>query len=220
MGKPIWITHGKTTPFYARKSFEIQSEVRQATAWVCGLGQFIFYLNGRKVSDHELDPGWTDYDRIIEYVTFDVTKYLKEGQYYAEEVRRFVVNQLGEDSIYLGGLSIRTSLDPKLQNYAVAALQNGLIESDRKHGYRGPVEHVSGKGRDALKKYEHEYTPKNWTYALVEKVSDQKADIYLLDGSQGSIPLSEMLWARKALDKGRISVIEVKKASEDRKSVV
>lgn len=143
-----------------------------------------------------------------------VKKLTKDGQYYAEEVRRFVVNQFGEDSIYLGGLSIRTSLDPKLQNYAVEALQDGLISHDRKHGWRGPVAHVSENGFEELQKYAKEYAPKDWQYALVESVSNDKADIYLLDGTIVSIPLSELTWAKKALEKGRISITEVKKASD------
>lgn len=68
-----WITNGTASPFYARKEFRITKEVRKAEAKVCGLGQFIFYINGRKVGDHELDPGWTDYSRLIQYVAFDVT---------------------------------------------------------------------------------------------------------------------------------------------------
>ena len=143
-----------------------------------------------------------------------VKKLTKDGQYYAEEVRRIVVNKLGENSIYLGGLSIRTSLDPKLQNYAVEALQNGLIAHDRKHGWRGPIAHVEANGREVLQKYENEYAPKDWEYALVEAVTDEKASIYLLDGSETFIPLSELKWAKKALEKGRISVAEVKKASD------
>ncbi len=141
-------------------------------------------------------------------------KLTKDGQYYAEEVRRFVVNEFGEKSIYLGGLSIRTSLDPNLQNYAVEALQNGLIEHDRKHGWRGPVAHVDTNGQETLEKYAKEYAPKDWQYALVQNVQDDQAEIYLADGTTGIIPLSELTWAKKALDKGRISVTEVKKASD------
>ena len=54
--------------------------MQKATAYVCGLGQFIFHINGQKVSDHELDPGWTNYDKKIQYVKFDVTKLLHEGK--------------------------------------------------------------------------------------------------------------------------------------------
>ena len=75
-----WITNSTASPFYARKEFRITKEVRKAEARVCGLGQFIFYMNGRKVGDHELDPGWTDYSRLIQYVTFDVTDDLCQGE--------------------------------------------------------------------------------------------------------------------------------------------
>ena len=74
-----WITNGSERPFYTRKNIEITKEITNAVAYVCGLGQFNFYINGAKVSDHVLDPGWTNYDKLIQYVTFDVTKYLKEG---------------------------------------------------------------------------------------------------------------------------------------------
>ena len=60
-----WITNGTSAPFYARREFSICKAVKSAEAKVCGLGQFIFYINGKKVSDHELDPGWT---KLIEYV--------------------------------------------------------------------------------------------------------------------------------------------------------
>ena len=141
-------------------------------------------------------------------------KLTKDGQYYAEEVRRFVVNKMGENSIYLGGLSIRTGLDPNLQNYAVQALQDGLIAHDRKHGWRGPVAHFDANGREELKQYEKEYAPKDWEYALVESVADDKAGIYLMDGTEVFIPFSEMTWAKQALEKGRISINEVKKVSD------
>ena len=75
-----WITNETAAPFYARKKFVIEKEIRKAEAKVCGLGQFNFYINGEKVEDHELDPGWTDYRKLIQYVTFDVTPYLKSGE--------------------------------------------------------------------------------------------------------------------------------------------
>lgn len=75
-----WISGKSQTPFYARREFNIKKQVQKATAYVCGLGQFIFHINGQKVSDHELDPGWTNYDKKIQYVKFDVTKLLHEGK--------------------------------------------------------------------------------------------------------------------------------------------
>ena len=75
-----WITNKTARPFYARRIVSINKPVSHAEAKICGLGQFHFYINGRKVEDHELDPGWTDYNKLIEYVTFDVTTYLNEGR--------------------------------------------------------------------------------------------------------------------------------------------
>lgn len=63
-----------------RRSFDVRGKVRQARAYVCGLGYFELHLNGRKVGDHQLDPGYTRYDRRDLYVTFDVTPYLKAGR--------------------------------------------------------------------------------------------------------------------------------------------
>lgn len=75
-----WITNGTAAPFYARKQFSVSREIKRAEARVCGLGQFVFWLNGQKVGDHELDPGWTNYRKLIQYVTFDVTGYLRQGE--------------------------------------------------------------------------------------------------------------------------------------------
>ena len=75
-----WISGKSQTPFYARREFCIEKNLHSAVAYVCGLGQFIFHINGQKVSDHELDPGWTNYDRKIQYVKFDVTEFLHTGK--------------------------------------------------------------------------------------------------------------------------------------------
>ena len=75
-----WITMGTDTPFYSRKEFEVKAGLKGAEIKICGLGQFELHINGQKVGDHELDPAWTDYNKIIAYVTFDVTTYLTPGK--------------------------------------------------------------------------------------------------------------------------------------------
>lgn len=77
--KPVWITNGTQRPFYARKRIETEGKIVKAVAQVCGLGQFNFYVNGQKVGDHVLDPGWTDYNKLVQYVTFDITDLLRPG---------------------------------------------------------------------------------------------------------------------------------------------
>ena len=62
-----------------RKRFNLRKAVRSATIYICGLGQFRLSLNGKKLGDHFLDPGWTKYDRHALYVAFDVTRQLQQG---------------------------------------------------------------------------------------------------------------------------------------------
>lgn len=62
-----------------RKSFKLKQRVRSASLYVCGLGHYEFYMNGQKVSDRVLEPGWTNYDKSCLYSCYDVTKLLREG---------------------------------------------------------------------------------------------------------------------------------------------
>lgn len=57
-----------------RRVFKARKNVRRATLYVCGLGHFEVQLDGRRVGDHFLDPGWTLYNKEAEYVAFDVTQ--------------------------------------------------------------------------------------------------------------------------------------------------
>ena len=64
---------------YLRREFAVEKKVMRATAYVCGLGFFDFYVNGRKVSDQIMNPALSDYRKADYYVTFDITDYLKDG---------------------------------------------------------------------------------------------------------------------------------------------
>lgn len=63
-----------------RKEFSAQKTVRSARAYVTGLGYYELYLNGNKVGDHVLDPGWTDFSKRVYYSAFDVTREIREGR--------------------------------------------------------------------------------------------------------------------------------------------
>ena len=62
--------------------------------------------------------------------------------YFAEEVRRELSDRYGEKKLYEGGLSVRTTLDPKMQLMARKALVDGLVRFDESKGYRGAIRHV------------------------------------------------------------------------------
>ncbi|GKX33977.1 MAG: penicillin-binding protein 1A [Rhizobiaceae bacterium MnEN-MB40S] len=72
--------------------------------------------------------------------------YLFASDYFSEEVRREIMERYGEKSLYEGGLSVRTTLDPHLQELARKALQHGLMGYDTKRGFRGPVATVDASG--------------------------------------------------------------------------
>jgi alpha-L-rhamnosidase len=63
-----------------RKEVTISKKIKQATAYIAGLGHFEFFINGQKIGNHFLDAGWTNYSKTAQYVTFDITKDLKEGK--------------------------------------------------------------------------------------------------------------------------------------------
>ena len=78
-----WIAHTADTNSHPapllRRAFKLDGKIKQARAYICGLGYYELYLNGEKVGDHLLDPGYTRYDRRALYVTYDVTAQLQRG---------------------------------------------------------------------------------------------------------------------------------------------
>ena len=74
--KGKWIKGGNLL----RKKFILGKEIKRARAYICGLGYYELRVNGEKVGQHVLDPGWTDYDKRTLYVTYDMTNYLKVGE--------------------------------------------------------------------------------------------------------------------------------------------
>src|SRR5690349_2760205 len=64
------------------------------------------------------------------------------ADYFAEEVRREIVQRFGEDGLYKKGLAIRATIDPRLQEVADRVLREHLVSYDKTQGYRGPIQHV------------------------------------------------------------------------------
>jgi len=62
------------------KEFTIDKDIARARVYISGLGYYELHINGNKVGDYILDPGWTDYKKRVLYSTYDITKYLKRDK--------------------------------------------------------------------------------------------------------------------------------------------
>jgi penicillin-binding protein 1A len=127
-----------------------------------------------------------------------------QADYFAEEVRRELIGLYGEEGLYEGGLSVRTTLDPHLQEIAQRALREGLMSYDRRHGWRGPLAQIE-LPEDATWSHLLPEQPRplgvdDWALAVVLSVSDGKAEIGLEDDSLGEVPFAELSWARPWLE--------------------
>ena len=132
------------------------------------------------------------------------------AEYFAEEVRRDLNERYGEKKLYEGGLSVRTTLDPKLQSMARKTLTDGMVKFDETQGYRGAIQKVDISGDWGVKIAEVKaYSDVPWRIAVVLEVSDQAARIGLQpardpggavskDRLIANLPLDGVKWARAA----------------------
>jgi penicillin-binding protein 1A len=120
------------------------------------------------------------------------------GDYFAEDIRRELADQFGEAALYKGGLQVRSTLDPALQEIASRTLRAGLVAYDRRHGWRGPLGSVdTGAGwSKRLTPYVQRPDLAPWIPAVVLSLSETHAEIGLPGGRKGHIPMSELHWAR------------------------
>ena len=125
----------------------------------------------------------------------------EDADYFVEEVRRQLYARYGEQPLYDGGLQVRSTLDTTLQNYAVNALRAGLVRYDRRHGWRGAISNinVAGNWKDTLAAAENQSGIDSWRVAVVLSFDGKDTRIGLGDGSTGTIPFTELSWARKEL---------------------
>ncbi|MEN3950687.1 penicillin-binding protein 1A [Iodidimonas sp. SYSU 1G8] len=122
------------------------------------------------------------------------------ADYFNEEIRREVANLYGFNALYEGGLSIRSTLDSRLQAIAETALRNGLIAYDRRHGWRGPLAQITLEDwKKKLQALKISTGPASWRLAAVLAVDAEGVDVGLVDGTRGRIAFEQMAWARKWL---------------------
>ena len=181
------------------------------------------YVLGRMVEDGYITKDEADAAKALPLTT---TRRLKGPEYaaatyFVQELRKDLIKSYGEDTLEQGGLSIRSTIDTKLQLAAQQALQNGLIAYDRRHGWRGPVAMIQ-PGDNAVEELKAVELPGGygtWEAAMVQKVSKSGAELLLTDGATIKLPAEEIAWAntyksedgKQGLQVGQVILAELKR---------
>jgi len=166
--------------------------------WVIGR-----MLEDERISFEDAEAAWAQ--PLVAHQT-DPTEIVR-AEYFVEEVRRELAGLYGDAKLYEGGLSVRTTLDPRLQRIAERVLRQGLTDYDRRHGWRGPVTQVDLTAFDwqpALTSIEPPAGAAPWTLSVVLATDTGKAEIGLSDGRTGFIPMAELAWARPWLPEQKV----------------
>ena len=133
------------------------------------------------------------------------------ADFFAEEVRRALLSEYGESKLYGGGMSVRTTLDPKMQRYARKALIDGLVAFDRRKGWRGAYKQIdiSGDWGNTLSEVNAPSDLQPWRLGVVLNSEDANAIVGLKPrkGPDGKLEekreavrldLKHVEWAKKA----------------------
>jgi penicillin-binding protein 1A len=145
------------------------------------------------------------------------------ADFFAEDVRREIYDKYGEKRLYEGGLSVRTTLDPKMQVIAHKALTDGFIRYDEAQGYRGATQKIETSGDWGVKLADirafADVAP--WRLAVVLETSEQSARIGFQPAHEpgspavvrerqiGNIPLEGVKWAKASTPKNPLKVNQV-----------
>lgn len=129
----------------------------------------------------------------------------KIGGYFVEEVRRQLVERFGEkaedgkNSVYAGGLWVRTSLDPAMQKATTEALRDALLRYDRGSGWAGPVNtiEIDDQWASRLASTYIDIDYQNWRIAVVIDKAGSAAEIGFANGDKGILPRSTATMPRK-----------------------
>ncbi len=163
------------------------------------------WVIGRMLDEGYITKAEAELARLAPLTMSKDTSKRVDAPYFAEEVRRELSSLYGEDSLYQGGLVVRTSVDPKLQHIAETSLREGLMAYDMRHGWRGSLSTLDNMDnwRAQLKNIKRPSSMlKEWELAVVLETSDKAAKIGFTDLSQSELKSDDVKWARKYMNEG------------------
>ncbi len=126
----------------------------------------------------------------------------EDSQYFIEDVRKKIIEDLTYDRVYKQGFNINTPIDLELQKIATNSLREGLSSYDKRKGWRGPLINIKKYKKNWYKDLENYKLEKsiNWKLAIVKKIDKFSTIIETDENQQGTINYSNISWTKKEFD--------------------
>ena len=145
-----------------------------------------------------------------------------KAEYFAEETRKYLMEQFPSDSLNKEGLIVRATLDPRFQKCAYEALRKGLENVDRRFGWRGAIGnmniHTTRAGAiSVLKKIPIPKGGEDFIKAVVAVASSKKISILTENNDLGKLIEADVKWIGKKIKPGDIILVE--KVKKDKKII-
>lgn len=120
-----------------------------------------------------------------------------QANYFSSEIHRELVQKFQAKKVVEGGLTVKSTLDPVLQKLADKALQKGLLEYDKRYGWRGPICHIKDieNWQESLKNITKPLGGKSFKLGVVLSVTNQEAIVGLEDKQKVSLTFESVKWA-------------------------
>ena len=126
--------------------------------------------------------------------------FLEDTRYYVEDIRKNVIEKFGFEKVYKQGLNINTPINLNLQKFATKALRNGLINYDKRKGWRGALlnKKYSKNWNNDLEKFKLEKSI-NWKLAIIKEIKQFSVEIETENKINGYIKYENISWTKKEL---------------------
>ncbi len=125
--------------------------------------------------------------------------FIEDSQYYVEDVRKKIIDQLSYEKVYKQGYNINTPINLELQKIATQSLRNGLVAYDRRKGWRGPLKNIKFS-ENWIEKIDKDLRLEksiDWKIAIVKKVNQFNAEIETENNLKGFIKYNDISWTKK-----------------------
>ncbi len=143
------------------------------------------------------DPSWTTGAWYLEEVRRRLIEYLGEANMQRQGIK---LERYGEDAVYESGLHVYTSMEPEQQAAAEKSMRDGLEASSKRRGWRGPLVHLASKEEQTAFLQDNPVAPETlqadaWVKVLVTEVTKKNAKVRF-GAYAGNIDVSTMHWCR------------------------